>query len=427
VRATAALFVGGALGAATAAGSALLLYTGRGFLATAGFLLAVSIAAVAAGLWVGAPEGDRARAAPSRRRWLWLVIAFNAAGAFAAVWDGRDALRAHALGGALAVLLILAEPAYAAGSVIAVMDARERWARAFGGMAVPTLIGAAAGVILATTLLIPNFDPPGIFFGAAALLALTGGIESARQPVRSPSAEDPMRNRAVIVTGVGGRGQVGFAIAEHLLAGGARLVVTGHSAGVNDLAAELSAHGTVVAVEADLTEPADAERVVAAARERFGHLDALINVAGGLGLIRAVAETGNEEWRREIQRNADTAFNMSRAALPLLRESRGAIVNFASPAGARAGKLLAAYSAGKAAVIALTRSLALEERAHGVRVNAIAPGTIDTEQNRHAAEDPDSARYVTREQVAEVALFLISPAASGVSGETIFVLGDTLG
>jgi 3-oxoacyl-[acyl-carrier protein] reductase len=62
-----------------------------------------------------------------------------------------------------------------------------------------------------------------------------------------------------------------------------------------------------------------------------------------------------------------------------------------------------------------------------VRVNAIAPGTIDTEQNRHAAEDPDSARYVTREQVAEVALFLISPAASGVSGETIFVLGDTLG
>ena len=236
-----------------------------------------------------------------------------------------------------------------------------------------------------------------------------------------------MRHRAVIVTGVGGRGQVGFAVAQRLLAAGARVVVTGHSAGVNELATELSAHGEVVAVEADLTEPADAERVVAAARERFGRLDALINVAGGLGLIRAVAETGNEEWRREIQRNADTAFNMSRAALPLLRESRGAIVNFASPAGARAGKLLGAYSAGKAAVIALTRALALEERTHGVRVNAIAPGTIDTEQNRHAAEDPASARYVKREEVAEVALFLISPAASGISGETIFVLGDTLG
>lgn len=415
------------MGASTAAGSALLLYTGRGFLATAGFLLAVSIAAAAAGLWVGAPEGDRARAALSRRRWLWLVIAFNAAGAFAAIWDGRDALRAHALGGALAVLLILAEPAYAAGSVFAVMDARERWARGFGGIAVPALIGAAAGVILATTLLIPNFDPPGIFFGAAALLALTGGIESARNPERTPSAEEPMRHRAVIVTGVGARGQVGFAVAQRLLADGARVVVTGHSASVNELAAELSAHGEVVAVEADLTEPTDAERVVAAARERFGRLDALINVAGGLGLVRALADTGNEEWRREIQRNADTAFNMSRAALPLLRESKGAIVNFASPAGARAGKLLGAYSAGKAAVIALTRALALEERAHGVRVNAIAPGTIDTEQNRHAAEDAESARYVKREEVAEVALFLISPAASGISGETVFVLGDTLG
>jgi 3-oxoacyl-[acyl-carrier protein] reductase/2-deoxy-D-gluconate 3-dehydrogenase len=172
--------------------------------------------------------------------------------------------------------------------------------------------------------------------------------------------------------------------------------------------------------------PEDLERLAAAVRQRFGGLDVLINVAGGLSLIKPLAETSAEEWRQEIERNAGTVHATSVALLPLLRARGGAIVNFASPAGLRAAKHLGAYSAAKAAVVAHTRALALEEKANGVRVNAIAPGMIDTAQNRESAADAERAQWVTREQIADVAVFLASEAASGISGETLHVLGDGL-
>jgi NAD(P)-dependent dehydrogenase (short-subunit alcohol dehydrogenase family) len=87
---------------------------------------------------------------------------------------------------------------------------------------------------------------------------------------------------------------------------------------------------------------------------------------------------------------------------------------------------LGAYSAAKAAVIALTRALALEELPHGVRANAIAPGMIDTEQNRQSAADPATTKWVSREAIAEVTLFLASPVSRAVTGETIQALGDGL-
>ena len=235
-----------------------------------------------------------------------------------------------------------------------------------------------------------------------------------------------MPDRVAIVTGVGARGQVGFAVALALLRAGARVLVSGHGAGVEALAEELRAEGgDVAAARADLTTAEGAESVVATARSRFGRLDLLVNVAGGLTVIKPLAETTDDEWTRELDRNARTCFLMCRAALPLLRESRGAIVNFASPAGERAVATLGAYSAGKAAVIALTRALALEEASRGVRVNAIAPGMIDTEQNRASAGDPAQVKWVSREQIADAVLFLAGPAAGGITGETLHVLGGS--
>jgi len=237
-----------------------------------------------------------------------------------------------------------------------------------------------------------------------------------------------MHGKTAIVTGVGARGQVGFAIAGALLRAGARVLVTGRGAEVEALAVELAAGGhDVAAVRADLTSQAGAETVAAAARARFGRLDALVNVAGGLTVVKPLAETEEAEWSRELDRNARTAFLMCRAALPLLRESGGAIVNFASPAAARPPATLGAYSAGKAAVVAITRTLAREEARHGVRVNAVAPGTIDTEQNRAAVHQGPPSPWVTREQVADVVLFLVGPGASGVTGEIIQVLGEGIG
>jgi NAD(P)-dependent dehydrogenase (short-subunit alcohol dehydrogenase family) len=231
-----------------------------------------------------------------------------------------------------------------------------------------------------------------------------------------------MSEEVVIISGVGARGQLGYALAERFLAAGARVIVTGRSAAVLQLADELAGRGQIVGVTADLTHDEDAERVVAAATERWGRVDALINAAGGLTLIRAAAETSLAELEREVERNAGTLLVLTRAALPALRRSRGAVVNFASPAAAQPPASLGAYAAGKASVVALTRALAVEEKAHGVRVNAIAPGTMDTDQNR--ASMPD-ARYVKREDVAELAFFLASRAAAAISGEVITARFET--
>jgi NAD(P)-dependent dehydrogenase (short-subunit alcohol dehydrogenase family) len=200
------------------------------------------------------------------------------------------------------------------------------------------------------------------------------------------------------------------------------VLITARTGTVNEIARELGPADRISGIAADLSDPAAVQTIMDAARERYGRLHAVINAAGGLSLIKPVADTTPEEWRREIERNAATAFQVTRAALPLLRETRGSIVHFASPAGIRAAKNLAAYSAAKAAVVALTRALALEERDHGVRVNAIAPGTIDTEQNRAGVEDPSSVRWVTREQVADVALFLVSDEGTGINGEVVHVM-----
>lgn len=256
-----------------------------------------------------------------------------------------------------------------------------------------------------------------------------------------------MTDRVVIITGAADRGQLGYAIAERFARAGAHVVISARSEALDEAAARLGAgagieaaggveaesvgagahvapDGDVIAVRADLTSDDDVSRLVDTVRERFGRLDVLINVAGGLSVIASVEDTTPEEWQREIERNAGTALRLSRAALPLLRESRGAIVNFASPAAMRAPAKLAAYSAAKAAVIALTRSLAIEEKTNGVRVNAIAPGIMDTAQNR--TEMGEDMTYVSRDDVASVAVFLAGPGAAAITGETIHVLGETI-
>lgn len=353
-------------------------------------------------------------------RWRALVTAIMVGGGFAALWDRSPLLRASALGNALATLLALAAPAYTAGMLLTAL-ARHRGA----GTVALAVAFAGFGALGTTTVLVPRMDAAAVYFLAGAWVAASALIPAGRS-IRQESRPVMLEGKTVVVTGAGKAGQVGYAIAQRCLAAGAHVVITSRSAGIADVAARLGPPEIVMGVPADLTVPADLDRLAATVRERFGGLDALVNVAGGLTLIKPLAETSTEEWRSEIERNADTVHTTSRALLPLLREHGGAIVNFASPAGFRAAKNLGAYSAAKAAVIAHTRALALEEKQHGVRVNAIAPGTIDTEQNRADADDPEHARWVTREEIADVAVFLAGEGASGISGETIHVLGDGL-
>jgi len=415
-RAPGALIAGIALGATAAGGTALLLYSGSGFLRAAGLLISSTIMALAAGLWAGAPEDDE-RVAPGPR-WFALVIMLLIGGVFAGLWTARDTLRDHPVGGAAAVLLVLALPAYTAGALLAALHAREPDSRS-GGVGAAAAAGGALGVLFAMSFLIRTLDANSLYYAAAVLVSVASLLD--RGPATS---RHNMRPHVAIITGVGSAGQLGFALAQRFLREGARVVITSRSESIHELAATLgTAH--VAAVQADLLDDAALQRVLDTARDRFGGVDSVIHAAGGLTLIRDVAHTADDEWRAEMQRNAETTLRIARAALPLLRESRGAIVTFASPAGERAVARLGAYSAAKAAVIALTRALALEEMAHGVRANCIAPGMMDTDANRaDAAED---ARYVSRDDVASVAWFLATPASAGISGETIHVAGPTLG
>lgn len=437
VRLVAAATAGGTLALVTEIGGSLLLYRGPGALTAAGALLALLLSALAAGLWAGRPDADDGRAPASRWRWRFAALALLAAGIYTARWLDGPPQATGALSRVGAVLLLLGAPAYMTGSLLAILQARglaetEAAGRRGGGTLGPALIGAAA-VAVAAAVLIPRVGALLLLVDGALVVALVGTVEGAAG--EGPIADTwsflrsvSMDGKVALITGVGRRGQVGYAIAEAFLRAGAGIAITNVHETVEELAGELGellgAEDRIAATTADLTRGYEVERLIGFVRRRFGRLDALVNVAGGLSVIKSATETTDEEWRREMERNAQTAFVVCREALPLLRRNGGAIVNFASPAGEHGAPRLVAYSAAKAAVIALTRSLAQEESEHGVRVNAIAPGMVDTEQNRSAMSDVEGVKWVTREQIASVTVFLASPASAGITGEVVNVLGE---
>jgi NAD(P)-dependent dehydrogenase (short-subunit alcohol dehydrogenase family) len=402
------------LGMVGLAGAALLIVPGPGSLPATGLVAFVLLLATAAGVWVGVRE----RRAPP---WVAAVLALAAAAYFAHLWEAAPGLRGSGAGRALGLLLFVAEPGYLLGAGLAASAASAGTARR-AVAAAAGVAGSGAGVLLAAAYLVPRLPPAALFMGAAALVAAAGWSQA--RDAGPERRGDGVRDRTIIVTGVGGQGQLGYFIAETLLARGAHVVIADLSPAVADHAAALGAE-RVAAVAADLATEEGAGRVVEAAIARFGGVDGLVNAAGGLSVTRPLADTDADAWAREQLRNATTAHVVSRAALPALRQRRGAIVNFASPVVLRgSGAGLGAYAAAKAGVVALTRALAVEERETGVRVNAVAPGMVDTEQNRAEADDPAGVKWVTRAQVADVVAFLLSDAASGVNGEVVHVLGE---
>jgi NAD(P)-dependent dehydrogenase (short-subunit alcohol dehydrogenase family) len=179
-------------------------------------------------------------------------------------------------------------------------------------------------------------------------------------------------DRAALVTG--GSSGIGLAIARMLRDEGFGLTLASRRAErVEAAAAELGA----VAVAADVASEEDCARLVAAHRERFGRLDILVNSAG-IGIGGTVEDLSPKHFDLQVGVNLRGLFLVTRAAIPLLRESRGWIVNLASIAGTLPTPGLATYGATKAAVISLTRSLNEELDADGVRAVAICPGFVDT-------------------------------------------------
>ncbi len=237
-------------------------------------------------------------------------------------------------------------------------------------------------------------------------------------------------DRVVLLTGAaGGFGQ---AIAKAFAAEGARLALI-----VRRSEQLTAASGLVVA--ADLSDSSALGKIVEAVIERYGRLDVLVNNAGvapRLGLDNATPEA----WRAAFAVNLDAALFLTQAAAPHLAATNGSIVNIASEMGRLASPASIAYSVSKAALIQLTRCTALALAKDGVRVNAIAPGPVDTPMLRHSIAqrglglDEGLAQYAARvprgrlgsvTEVARAVLYVASPDADYMTGAVLAMDGGT--
>ena len=233
-----------------------------------------------------------------------------------------------------------------------------------------------------------------------------------------------LEGKVALVTGVSHDGQVGQAVAKALAGKGAALAICAHTqSNVDARAKELRQAGArVLPLAANLTDESQVSLLVKRTLDEYKKIDILVNLAGGLTRYKPAVEHSLDDWNHELGNNLLSAFLTSRAVFPHMRDGGGGvIVNFARAGLSQAN--MVAYNCAKAGVEALTRTLALEGRDFGIRVNAVAPGLVDTASNIAAMKPKDMKRWAKREDIAEAVAFLASDAAAGITGQMIPVTG----
>ena len=235
---------------------------------------------------------------------------------------------------------------------------------------------------------------------------------------------DNLRDKVAIVTGVSHDGQVGQAVAKALAAQGASLAICARSKdNVVARAAELKAEGAnVIPIAGSLTDEAHVKKLVSETVSAFGRIDIVVNLAGGLTVYKPSTDVSVDEWTREVNNNVLSAFLVTREAFPhMAKTGGGSVINFARAGQAQANML--PYNVAKAGVAALTRTFALEGKEAKIRVNAVAPGLVDTASNVNMMKPKDTSKWAKRDEIADVVVFLASPASLGVTGQVLDVTG----